>query len=182
MTWFFSKIFPLFHLSSVAVLVCRKCFFALTSSNVKTSEHFMLFLRFAFNQLLLFVIPYWASAPHQLALEKILPRPLWAKLGCLFSFSFSVALKLSSCKQSSAICTFLWSLCSYFQLAYLILSLLVVQNATGEIVAYLCKAGARDTSSPAIYFSESSVLFVLALLFASIHLLLTYFFAWAKWH
>ena len=69
-----------------------KCSFAHTSSNVKLSRHFMLFVRFTFNQLLFYDPMLTFCSATAASLEKVLPRPPWARVGCLcspLSFSFT---------------------------------------------------------------------------------------------
>lgn len=81
------------------------------------------------------------------------------------------AFRLSSCRLSSLIphflSTSLWSLCSYFQLAYLILSLPVLQNVSGEILAELFKMQVHNILISCPSFLGPSIFLILALLFAS---------------
>lgn len=145
-------------------------FFAHTSSNIKPSQHFTLSARFTFYQSF-FYNPKRASA------AQVSWWLLRTRAGCLcspISSSFTselcfqiVLMQIEHSLIHHFLSTSLWSLCSYFQLAYLILSLLVLQNVSGEILAELSKMQTHDILISCPSFLGPSIFLILALLFAS---------------
>lgn len=73
-----------------------KCFFGHTFWNAKPFKHFILFVRFTFNQLIFYYLILSFCSITSTGLEKVLPRPPWVRTGCLCSpLSFNLISECS---------------------------------------------------------------------------------------